>query len=69
MVIAGGIKDGTRGRAIKDPADTDVEDNTGGVDPGVDASNAIVARSIIRYDILDTSFRRSDGSNKAGRSS
>lgn len=69
-VAAGGSDDGTRVRAIRDPADVLGEDREemGGVDPSVKASNTACARSIKGSDVLDISSMCLDGSDRAGRS-
>lgn len=55
-VIERGIVDGTKGGAIREPAEElgDAGAETVGVEPGMDASNAMVSRTIKRSNIPDT---------------
>lgn len=69
-VAAGGADYGTRGKAIRDPAEAlgEGRDKTGGVHPGIETSNIACYRSIRGSDILDISSKIPDRSNKVERS-
>lgn len=65
-ISVGAVQDWTRGSTIKDPADAlgGARDETRGMDAGVNASIAILFRYIKVSNVLDTSPRISDGSDK-----
>lgn len=69
VVAARRAKYKMRGSAIRDKMDFlgDTRDKMRGFDPGMHVSNGMVARSIKASDILKTSSRRSDRSDKVGR--